>query len=214
MALFEGTGLACERGGRTVFSGLRFAAPAGGVLLLAGANGSGKSSLLRLMAGLATPAAGTLSWAGTAIADDPDGHRARLAWVGHADAVKPVLTVARNLADWAALAGAAGTLRPGTAIDTALAAVGLGRLGPIPARHLSAGQRRRLALARLALSAAPLWLLDEPTTALDEDGVARLAGLLDGHCAGGGIVIAATHGGALAAALTAPVATLALEAAA
>ncbi|MBM3561233.1 MAG: ATP-binding cassette domain-containing protein, partial [Alphaproteobacteria bacterium] len=75
MALFEGTDLACERGGRTVFSGLRFGAAAGGVLLLAGANGSGKSSLLRLMAGLAQPAAGTMSWAGTVIADDPDGHR-------------------------------------------------------------------------------------------------------------------------------------------
>lgn len=210
MAIFEGVDLACERGGRMVFAGLGFAAASGGVLLLAGANGSGKSSLLRLMAGLAAPAAGALRWAGKPVTDDPDGHRARLAWVGHADAVKPALTVARNLADWTGMAGAR---RAAADIDAALDRVGLGRLGHIPARHLSAGQRRRLALARLALSAAPLWLLDEPTTALDEDGVARLAGLIDGHCAAGGLVVAATHGATLAAALTTPVATLTLRAA-
>jgi len=209
MAIFEGVDLACERGGRVVFAGIGFAAASGGVLLLAGANGSGKSSLLRLMAGLAAPAAGALRWAGAAIADDPDAHRARLAWLGHADAVKPAMTVARNLADWT---GMAGVRRAGGDIDAALERVGLGRLGHVPARHLSAGQRRRLALARLALGAAPLWLLDEPTTALDEDGVARLAGLVDGHCASGGIVVAATHGATLAAALTAPVATLTLRA--
>jgi heme exporter protein A len=192
MTLFEGRDLTCVRGERHVFAGLGFAVPQGGALILHGPNGSGKSSLLRLMAGLLKPALGSLAWDDRPVSDDPEGHRARLQYLGHLDAVKPVLSAAENLTFWAsAHGGGEGGGQGGVA--AALERIGLTDLADVPARVLSAGQRRRLALARLFLAPADLWLLDEPTVGLDEDSIGRLqAGLAD-HRKDGGRVVVATH---------------------
>ena len=157
---FSGHALTCQRGGRLVFSDLDFTVGAGEALLLTGANGSGKSSLLRIMAGLLTPAEGVLRLEGTAVTEDPDNWRASLAFVGHHDPVKPVMTVRENLSFWARLAGS-------DRLDDALDAFGLADLADTPGRFLSAGQRRRTNLARLLVSQSRIWLLDEPSTALD-----------------------------------------------
>ena len=183
--MLQASGLAAFRGERPVFRDLDFVVEAGGALLLTGPNGSGKSTLLRLLAGLLRPTAGTLTWdEADALADLPM-HARRVAYVGHQDAVKPGLTAAENLRFAARLSG--GKVRD------ALAAVGLEELADLPARMLSAGQRRRLALARLVLSQAPLWLLDEPTLGLDAVSVERFGTMLDAHRAANGMVIAATH---------------------
>lgn len=194
MDIFRGENLGCRRGGRVVFARLEFALPAGGALVLSGPNGSGKSSLLRLMAGLAPAAAGRLSWNGEAVADDPAAHRRRLHYVGHLDAIKPALSARETLLVAAGLRGGRGDL--GAAAEHALAVMGLSRLADVPARYFSAGQRRRLALARLFASPAPLWLLDEPRTALDADAAAGLDQAIARHRRGGGMVVAALHGGA------------------
>jgi heme exporter protein A len=184
---FSGTGLACVRSNRIVFAGLDFAVSPGGALVLSGPNGSGKSSLLRLMAGIARPAAGNISWQDTPISEDPEMFFARMHYVGHRDAVKPALTVRENLSFHAAL-------RPGpTDIDAALDRVDLAALADLPARMLSTGQTRRLTLARILATPAPLWLLDEPTIALDYRAVDRLRGAIDDHRAGGGIIVASTN---------------------
>ena len=189
MSQFQGRKLTCTRADRPVFAGLDFDLPAGGALLLTGPNGSGKSSLLRLMAGLLRPAAGQLTWDGAAIADDPEAHRERVRYLGHLDAVKPVLSLRENLAFASGLHGpvAEAELRNG------LAAFALETLADLPGRVLSAGQRRRLALARLAVSPGTLWLLDEPTVGLDTASQANLARLMTEHRARGGRVAAATH---------------------
>jgi heme exporter protein A len=175
--------LAAFRGERLVFSGLSFTVPDGGALLLVGPNGSGKSTLLRLIAGLGRPEAGRLLWDGEdALADLPT-HAARVAYLGHQDAVKPGLTAAENLRFRA----------NGVSVGEALAAVDLAALADLPARMLSAGQKRRLAIARLLLSGARIWLLDEPTLGLDTASVAKFGVLLAAHRAQGGIVVAATH---------------------
>lgn len=185
MRVLRAEGLAAFRGERLVLRELNFSVPEGGALVLAGPNGSGKSTLLRLLAGLVRPFAGRLLWgAEDALADLPT-HAARVAYVGHLDAVKPALTVAENLHFAARLAG-------GT-VEDALTPLALGELAELPARMLSAGQKRRLALSRLALSRAPLWLLDEPTLGLDLASVARFGTLLAAHRAEGGLVVAATH---------------------
>lgn len=181
--MLQAIGLAAFRGERLVFAGLSFAVPAGGALVLTGPNGSGKSTLLRLLAGLARPEAGRLLWDGADTLADLPAHAARLRYLGHQDAVKPGLTVAENLHFWGG----------SDAIRRALAAVDLLRLADLPARMLSAGQKRRLAIARLVLTPAPLWLLDEPTLGLDAASVARVGALLAAHRAGGGMVVAATH---------------------
>ena len=186
--LFEGRGLACRRGERLVFERLAFALPPGGALLLTGPNGSGKSSLLRLMAGLTPPLEGALAWDGAAIAEDATAHRARLHFVGHQDALKPVLTAAETLAFAAALREALSDR-----VVPALQKFHLAERADWPCRVLSAGQRRRLALARLLASPAPLWLLDEPTTGLDEASTQDLLGAIAEHRAGGGMVAIATH---------------------
>ena len=183
--VLEARDLACLRGERVVFAGLSFAVPAGAALLLTGANGAGKSTLLRMLAGLLRPAEGAVAWAGADIAADPPAHAARLRYLSHQDALKPALTVAENLAFFGGLWGGA--------VGPALAAVALGGLAELPARVLSSGQKRRLALARLALAPASLWLLDEPTTGLDAASVERLGPMLAAHRAAGGIVVAATH---------------------
>ena len=185
---FRGKALACVRSDRLVFTGLDFDFGPGDATLLVGPNGSGKSSLLRLMAGLAPPAAGTMNWDDFALRADPERHFARLHYVGHADAVKPYLTVAENLALWAGLRG-------GGADDVAAAleCFGLDRLDNFAGRLLSAGQRRRLGLARLAATPAALWLLDEPTVALDRESVGALYAAIAAHRAGGGIAVIATN---------------------
>jgi heme exporter protein A len=187
---FAGEALTCLRGERLVFQNLSFRARAGEALLLTGPNGSGKSSLLRLMAGLLAPAAGRLIWDGAAVADDRESHRARLHYVGHLDALKPALTVAENLAFYAALRG---NPADDATLDRALVQFRLDQLADTPARFLSQGQRRRAALARVIVVPAPLWLLDEPTLALDDASLAALGAVLTDHLAAGGHVIAATH---------------------
>lgn len=183
--MLRAEGLAAFRGERLVFRDLDFSVPEGGALVLAGPNGSGKSTLLRLLAGLVRPIAGRLLWGeADALADLP-AHAARVAYVGHLDAVKPGLTVVENLA-FAARLGCG-------AVEDGLAAMGLVELAGLPARMLSAGQKRRLALARLALTPAPLWLLDEPTLGLDAASIERFGALLVAHRNRAGMVVAATH---------------------
>jgi heme exporter protein A len=183
--LLQASGLAAFRGERLVFRDVDFSLAAGGALLLVGPNGSGKSTLLRLLAGLLRPAAGALLWNDEDALADLPAHAMRVAYAGHQDAVKLGLTAEENLRFVARLTGA----------DTAaaLAAVGLEELADLPARMLSAGQKRRLALARLILSHAPIWLLDEPTLGLDTASVDRFGVMLGSHRASGGLVIAATH---------------------
>ncbi len=188
-AIFRGDRLACERGGRLVFARLDFTLVAGEMLVLRGANGSGKSTLLRVMAGLTPVLSGEIRWGDGAIQADRLAHNGRCHYVGHQDALKPVLTVRQNLQLWQSLRNG----RP-ERIDLALEQLGIARLADLPARLLSAGQRRRLALARLVAIAAPLWLLDEPATALDADGVSRLDQVLRDHLAGGGRVVLSSHG--------------------
>jgi len=184
--------LACRRGERLVFAGLSFRLAAGGALVLRGANGSGKTSLLRLLAGLIAPTAGRLTWGKTPIDDDLAAHRARLHYVGHQDGVKPGLTPRETLDFWAALHGCGIRCRA-SMLDAALAAFALEGVADWPCRWLSAGQRRRLALARLSVTPASLWLLDEPFTALDDGSQNRLAQAIAAHRAGGGRVVLATH---------------------
>lgn len=183
---FAARGLACRRGERLVFEALDFDLPAGGCLVLTGPNGSGKSSLLRVLAGLTPPEAGILAWDGVRVADDPGAHRARLHFIGHADALKPHLSVAETVAFWAGMRGAAPAAE-------ALDRFRLGGLAETPCRLLSAGQRRRVALARLTAAPAPLWLLDEPSTGLDEDAVADLLDTIAAHRAAGGRIALSTH---------------------
>jgi len=182
-------GLACVRGERRVFERVDFALGAGEALVLTGPNGAGKSSLLRTLAGLIEPAAGRIAWDGADVAEDPEAFRAQVQAVFHADAVKPVLTVAQNLRFWARLRGG-----DDARVGRALERLGLARLADVPGGVLSAGQRRRLALARLLAAPAALWLLDEPAVTLDRDAVAALGAAIADHRAGGGLVVVATHG--------------------
>ncbi len=191
MATFSGDGLTCLRGETLVFRGLDFTVPDGGALVLVGPNGSGKSSLLRMLAGLLAPAAGTLSWDGQPVAEEPDEHHARLHYVGHHDCVKPVLTVAENLSFWARLHGPAGAA--GARLAEALDRLDLAHLRDVPGRFLSAGQKRRVNLARVLAAPAPLWLLDEPATALDRASVGRVREAIAAHRAAGGMVVVSTH---------------------
>mgnify|MGYP001220981620 CR=1 FL=1 len=191
MSLFNGHDLLCIRGERRVFAGLGFTLRPGEALILSGPNGSGKSSLLRLMAGLLKPASGSLAWDGEETKEDPEAHNGRLHYIGHLDAVKPVLSVAENLSFWASLRSAGPS--PGAGPAAALEAFGIANLAEVPGRFLSAGQKRRLNLARVLAAPAPLWLLDEPATALDRDAIARLEKAIRIHRATGGMVVASTH---------------------
>jgi heme exporter protein A len=178
-------GLAAFRGERLVFRDLDFSVAPARALVLTGPNGSGKSTLLRLLAGLLRPAAGALLWDGQDALADLSLHARRVAYVGHQDAVKLALTASENLRFAARLGGGD--------VGGALAAVGLEALADLPARMLSAGQRTRLALSRLALADAAIWLLDEPTLGLDAPAVERFGAMLAAHRASGGIVVVATH---------------------
>ena len=177
--------LTCHRGGRAVFAGLNFSLAAGEALLVTGRNGAGKSSLLRVIAGLVRLSGGRLQLSG-GTADSPIAEQTH--YLGHQDAVKPSLTVAENLGFWIDFLGG------GRPVMAALEAVGLAPLADMPAAYLSAGQRRRLSIARLSAVARPLWLLDEPTSSLDAASQSRLAETMRGHMAGGGMIVAAAHG--------------------
>ncbi|NNU81006.1 heme ABC exporter ATP-binding protein CcmA [Halovulum dunhuangense] len=174
--------LECRRGASSLFEPVSFTLAPGHALLLQGPNGAGKTTLLRAMAGLGQLFAGSITLNGTPL------HQVEgaLAYTGHLDAIKPALSVAENIGFWAALSGI-GEIAP------ALAAFGLTGLAERPAGRLSAGQKRRLGLARLAVSAAPVWLLDEPTVSLDAENTAALGALVTRHLDAGGIAIIATH---------------------
>ena len=183
MRLFA-SDLVCVRGGREVFAGLDFALSAGEALIVTGRNGAGKSSLLRMIAGLVRIAGGRLQLE----AGDPElSIPEQTHYLGHQDALKPSLSVQENLHFWARYLG------DGPSRE-ALAEVGLEALAELPAGYLSAGQRRRLSLARLLAVKRPIWLLDEPTSALDTASQSRLSALMHRHLAGGGLIVAATHG--------------------
>ena len=180
------TALACRRGQKAIFSGISFALSGGEALLLLGPNGAGKSSLLRIMAGLLRPVAGQIVLEG----GDHDGTIAEQAhYLGHQDALKPSLSVVENLRFWTQFLGEG----PGRAPLEALETVGLIALADLPAGYLSAGQRRRLSLARLICATRPVWLLDEPSAALDINGQQRLSSVMHAHLGAGGIILAATH---------------------
>ncbi len=180
--------LACQRGERRLFDNLSFELRAGEALAVEGANGAGKTSLLRIVAGFLAPAAGTIRLTGTGTDITDSELRGRhIGWLGHHDALKAPLTVAEQLAFFAKL------YRSDVEQAPVLTEVGLTRQAGLACRYLSAGQRRRLGLARLIVSARPLWLLDEPFAALDTAGKALVSRLMALHCGAGGMVLAATH---------------------
>jgi len=186
--MLETRGLACERGGLRLFSALNIALDAGGLLRVRGANGSGKTTLLRTLAGLTRPAAGEVRWRGNAIGED---YRKEMLFLGHAAAVKDELTVRENLRFSSRISALEA---PEEKISTALDRLGIARLAELPTRYLSQGQRRRAALARLALSQGiALWLLDEPFAALDDEAIERVSALCAAHLAAGGMLALTSH---------------------
>lgn len=175
MTTLEVSNLAVQRGGIAVLSGVSFVLAAGEALILRGPNGSGKTTLLRTIAGLQPALSGTVTAA--------DGS---IAYAAHSDGIKAVLTVAENLRFWAGIYGTG-------AIDKALSAFDLGALADRPAHALSAGQKRRLGLARLLVTGRPVWALDEPTVSLDSEAVAMFAAAVRSHLLSGGAALIATH---------------------
>ena len=188
-AFLESVALACERDGRLLFERLELRVQSGDMLQISGPNGSGKSSLLRLLAGLMQPLEGEVRLTGKPLSAQRAQLAANLLWLGHAAGIKGLLTAEENLAWLCALHRPASTAE----IAQALAAVGLLGFEDVPCHTLSAGQQRRVALARLYLAAPPLWVLDEPFTALDKQGVAQLESHLAEHCRRGGMVVLTTH---------------------
>jgi len=180
------TDLVCHRGGRPVFSNVSLRVSSGQALVVRGPNGAGKSSLLRVLAGLLRAVGGSIVLTG----GDPQLTLTEQAhYLGHQDALKPALSLTENLGFWIEYLGG-GTMAP----DAALAALGLEAIADLPAGYLSEGQRRRLAIARLIACPRPIWLLDEPTTALDQAAQGGLADIMRRHLADGGLIVAATHG--------------------
>jgi heme exporter protein A len=189
----QSEGLAVRRGERLLLRGVAFALEPGQAVVLIGPNGVGKTSLLRVLAGLLPRAAGQLSLAGLDPREEPEAYAAKIHYVGHRDGVKSVLTAAENLRFWMSLLGGGKSSGKGSVAD-ALRTFGLTRLADLPAGYLSAGQKRRLALARLAAIPRALWLLDEPAAGLDADGRGCLAEAIALHRARGGLVAMASHG--------------------
>ncbi len=187
MINLSGTGLQCIRSNRVVFEDLSLYLESSEVLYLTGPNGSGKSSLLRILAGFLRPSAGELSWDGTS---EPIFEK--IQYIGHHNAVKGALSVLENLSFWSQINGDRGDQ---TALANALGTFGLERLANLPARFLSAGQARRLTLARLLVAPAPLWILDEPATSLDAANEVALQSAINAHLEVGGMVVMATHAG-------------------
>ena len=185
----SGRGVRCVRGGREVFSGLDFETASGEALAIIGANGSGKTSLLRMIAGLLAVAGGSIGLEGgeTELTLPEQAH-----YLGHRDALKPALSVVENLSFWRDFLGGE-TSDARENLKESLAAVGLDHAVYLPAAYLSAGQKRRLSIARLLTVRRPIWLLDEPTNALDVAGQSMFAGLMSDHLARGGLIVAATH---------------------
>lgn len=184
--------LACVRAERLVFSAVNLSAGRGDLLVLRGPNGSGKSSLLRLLGGLIPAADGEVSWQGQNLTKTPEDLRLVVHYAGHLDAVKTPMTAEENLIFWAALHGASGSAGEAL-VASALDAFDLTALAATPVHYFSAGQKRRLGLARLLTSHRPVWLLDEPTVALDALSVERLRTVVNTYRKDGGIVLAATH---------------------
>jgi len=182
--------LAAQRGDALLFEGLGFALRRGAVLFVSGPNGSGKTTLLRIVAGVTRALRGRLTWDGADVAPFEPALRAATLFIGHAPALKEELTAEENLASLAALHGAPAGRQ---ALTDALTTWSLARQRRLPARVLSQGQRRRIALARLRLVPRPLWVLDEPMTALDTSGAETLRTVLGDHLARGGMALIATH---------------------
>ncbi len=189
-SLLEVADLACRRGGRKVFERLSFAVGPGELLALVGRNGSGKTTLLRALALLIRPESGSIHWQGADVRAEPEVWRGQLAWLGHLEGLKGDLSVAENLLAAERLRGAPSAE---DRLDSALVAFDLASLAARPVCSLSAGQRRRTALARVVLAQAPLWLLDEPLNALDAAAQSAFRAALQKHLAAGGLAIAATH---------------------
>lgn len=177
--------ITCVRGERVLFRDLSFTVEAGQVLAIEGPNGAGKTSLLRLIAGFIAPAAGTIAL--DKGISEPEERGKHIGWLGHQDGAKPQLTPSEVLRFFAKLYDSAED------VAAALAAAGLARCATLPCQYLSAGQKKRLALARLQIVRRPLWLLDEPLAALDSEGKKFAADLIEAQCRTGGIVLAATH---------------------
>jgi heme exporter protein A len=180
----EANSLTAIRGGRVLFRDLSFSIEAGRALCVEGANGAGKTSLLRVLAGFLAPAAGAIRFGDIEDAEERGMH---VGWLGHHDAVKPQMTVCETLSFFAQL------YRSHAHVEAAMDTVDLSRLADLPGQYLSAGQKKRVALARLKLCGRPLWLMDEPLASLDAAGKKIAADLITAHCAGGGIAVIATH---------------------
>jgi heme exporter protein A len=188
--MLEVSNLTCIRGGRQLFSGLGFEVPAGGLLYLKGANGAGKTSLLRILCGLSRAETGEMRWNGAVVNSQNEIFRRELFYLGHQNAMQEALTVEENLRFYAALAG--------QTPDAQQTSAALGQLGVKACqgrlvRHLSQGQKRRVALSRLLLTPAKLWILDEPFVALDQDAIASLARIVTAHLQAGGMAIMTSH---------------------
>ncbi|MEH6403303.1 MAG: heme ABC exporter ATP-binding protein CcmA [Sneathiella sp.] len=178
--------LRCIRQDRVIFTDLGFSLKAGEILWVQGKNGAGKSSLLRMIAGLLKPASGEIQWQGTSVTEDPDGYQNQFQYIGHQEALKPVLSARENLQFWADYSG-------NRDVSAALTQFELEKIADSPVGIMSAGQKKRTNLARLISSPAPLWILDEPVSSLDTHYINLFKQQLEKHVAVGGMALLATH---------------------
>ena len=187
--MLEIVNLTCARGDRPLFQDLNFSLNPGEFLHVQGANGSGKTTLLRTLCGLSQPAAGEIRWNGARASEDVENFRRQLCYVGHHNGLQGEFTAAENLAFHLTLAGDAGP----TSIQEALGQLGLTAVAHLPAKLLSQGQKRRLGLARFLISQKPLWIMDEPITAMDVRSAARMTGYFTAHLDRGGLIVLTSH---------------------